>query len=104
MFLPLGISLIESLEEFCIIAKPLAVLAPRTAAAGEEFGHRIDGNHTLHARHREGGGKCQVSTRTITTHRDACGVTSTLGSMGTKIGESLLTVGKRCRERGSGGK
>lgn len=99
--LPLGISLVESLQEFCIIAITLAVLAPRMAATGEEFGHRIDGNHTIHTRHGEGCSKSQVSARAVTTHRDAGGIASPLGSMSTKVGESLLTVGKRRGERGS---
>lgn len=101
VLLPLGISLVESLKEFCIIAITLAVLAPRMAATGEEFGHRINGNHTIHTRHGEGCSKSQVSTRAVTTHRDAGRIASPLGSMSTKVGESLLTVGKRRGERGS---
>ena len=42
VLLSLGISLVESLQELCIIAITFAVLAPRMAATGEEFGHVFD--------------------------------------------------------------
>ena len=93
-----GIGLVEGLEQLGIVAIARGILPPRRAGHGVELGHRIDGYHLAHARHRHGRGQCQIAAGTVAAHRHQRRVATPLGRMLLEVGQRLLAVVQRRRK------